>query len=432
MFLSVDALTDPKVLARRLLMDCDSDSCRLAIVRHQLPRALVVLVTALFALACNNSSASQDPAPAASSGAATLGSASAEPAADPAILAYAQHQIDLAYAGTDRDPPTTAAKVPRGKKVWIISPSQIGESASVATNAAKEAGELVGWKMTLFDAKGDPAAFSSGIRQAIAAKADGIILHAIDCAWVKQALVEAQAAKVKVLAYYALDCDDPSVKGEPLYSGNVNFGSQFGDYATLTRAWGAVKADWVIVKTQGKAKAISFKEDELLVVKYIREGFEQELAKCTTCQVVKTVDFTIPDFGPKLQQKAQGALLQHPEANAIHVPYDTPMLLGIAGAVMESGRNDQLSVIAGEGFPSNVQLIRDNRGQDAANAFPAVWTGYAAVDSLNSVFNGQKPQDSGLGWKLIDRDHNLPAPGKGYEAARDFRTAYKKAWGVLK
>ena len=108
------------------------------------------------------------------------------------------------------------------------------------------------------------------------------------------------------------------------------------------------------------------------------------------------------------------------------------MLLGIAGAVMESGRNDQLSVIAGEGFPSNVQLIRDNRGQDAANAFPAVWTGYAAVDSLSSVFNGQKPQDSGLGWKLIDRDHNLPAPGKGYEAARDFRTAYKKAWGVLK
>ena len=421
-------------------MDCDSDSCGLAItprrarlraMRRQLPCVLVALVIALFALACSKPDA-QDPAPAASSGAATLGSASAEPAADPAVIAEAQHQIDLAYAGTDREPPTTAQKVPKGKKVWIISPSQIGESASVATNAAKEAGELVGWKMTLFDAKGDPAAFSAGIRQAIAAKADGIILHAIDCAWVKQALVEAQAAKVKVLAYYALDCDDPSVKGEPLYSGSVNFGSQFGDYATVTRAWGAVKADWVIVKTQAKAKVISFKEDELLVVKYIREGFEQELAKCKTCEVVKEVDFTIPDFGPKLQQKAQGALLQHPEANAIHVPYDTPMLLGIANAVMESGRNDQLSVIAGEGFPSNVQLIRDNRGQDAANAFPAVWTGYAAVDSLISVFNGQKPQDSGEGWKLIDKDHNLPAPGKGYESAKDFRTAYKKDWGVLK
>jgi ribose transport system substrate-binding protein len=414
-------------------MNSDCDSYRCVVVRRRLLAtgvALAMSMLAVFVLGCNSSS--QAPAaPAASGSAATEGTSSAAPPADPAILAYAQHQIDLAYAGTDRDPPTTAAKPQRGKKVWIISPSQIGESASVATNAAKEAGELVGWKMTLFDAKGDPANFSAGIRQAIAAKADGIILHAIDCAWVKQALVEAQAAKVKTLAYYALDCDDPSVKGEPLYSGSVNFGSQFGDYASLTRAWGAVKADWVIVKTQGQAKAISFKEDELLVVKYIREGFEQELAKCTTCQVVKTVDFTIPDFGPKLQQKAQGALLQHPEANAIHVPYDTPMLLGIGNAVLESGRNDQLSVIAGEGFPSNVQLIRDNKGQDAANAFPAVWTGYAAVDSLNSVFNGQKPQDSGIGYRLIDREHNLPAAGKGYEASKDFRTAYKKAWGVL-
>ena len=105
-------------------------------------------------------------------------------------------------------------------------------------------------------------------------------------------------------------------------------------------------------------------------MKYIREGFEQELAKCKTCEVVKTVDFTIPDFGPKLQQKAQGALLQHPEANAIHVPYDTPMLLGIGSAVLESGRNDQLSVIAGEGFPSNVQLIRDNRGARCGQRVP--------------------------------------------------------------
>ncbi len=414
-------------------MDSDRDSYRSVVIRRRLLSTAMALgmgLLGVFALGCNSSSQSTG-APAASGSAAMEGTASATPPADPAILAYAQQQIDLAYAGTDRDPPTAASKPQRGKKVWIISPSQIGESASVATNAAKEAGELVGWKMTLFDAKGDPANFSAGIRQAIAAKADGIILHAIDCAWVKQALVEAQAAKVKTLAYYALDCDDPSVKGEPLYSGSVNFGSQFGDYASLTRAWGAVKADWVIVKTQGQAKAISFKEDELLVVKYIREGFEQELAKCKTCEVVKTVDFTIPDFGPKLQQKAQGALLQHPEANAIHVPYDTPMLLGIGNAVLESGRNDQLSVIAGEGFPSNVQLIRDNKGQDAANAFPAVWTGYAAVDSLNSVFNNQKPQDSGIGYRLIDREHNLPAVGKGYEASKDFRTAYKKAWGVL-
>jgi ribose transport system substrate-binding protein len=188
----------------------------------------------------------------------------------------------------------------------------------------------------------------------------------------------------------------------------------------------------VITKTKGHAKVISFKEDELLVVKYIREGFEQELAKCKTCEIVKTVDFTLADLGPKLQQKAQGALLQHPEANAIHVPYDSAMLLGISAALLESGRNDQIEAIAGEGFPTNIQLIRDNKGQDAANAFPSKWTGYAAIDSLNSLFHGAQPQDSGIGYKLIDRDHNLPPAGQGYEPAVDYKAAYKKAWGVTK
>ncbi|HEX4353144.1 MAG TPA: substrate-binding domain-containing protein [Polyangiales bacterium] len=354
--------------------------------------------------------------------------ASAEP--DPQLMAAAQAEVDRSYKGTDRTPPASALKPEPGKKVWIISPGQIGESASIATNAAKEAGTVVGWKMTLYDSKLDVSNFSLGIRQAIAAKADGIILHSIDCPLVKQALIEARASKVKVVAYYSLDCDDPSVKGQPLYDGSVNFGSQFGDYASLTRSWGAAKADWLITKLHGKVKAISFKEDELLVVKYIREGFEQELAKCKTCEVVKTVDFTLADLGPKLQQKAQGALLQHPEANAIHVPYDSAVLLGVSAALLESGRNDQIELIGGEGFPSNVELIRANKGQDAAMAFPAKWTGYAAIDTMNSVFHGQAPQDSGIGWKLIDRDHNMPPKGQGYESAVDYKGAYKKAWGV--
>jgi ribose transport system substrate-binding protein len=408
------------------------------VVRGRVSVLVGVLIGVLVAATLTTAGCKQrEPQPTAAEGpealhASTAPGASTPVEPDPQVLAAAQAEVDRSYKGTDRQPPSAALKPQPGKKVWIISPGQIGESASIPTNAVKEAGELVGWKMNLFDSKLDVNNFALGIRQAIAAKADGVILHAIDCAVVKQALTEARAAKLKILAYYALDCDDPSVKGQPLYDGSVNFGSQFGDYATLTRSWGAAKADWVIAKTHGRAKVISFKEDELLVVKYIREGFEQELAKCKTCEIVKTVDFTLGDLGPKLQQKAQGALLQHPEANAIHVPYDSAMHLGVAAALMESGRNDQIEVIAGEGFPSNIELIRENKGQDAANAFPSQWTGYAAVDSLNSLFHGQAPQDSGIGWKLIDREHNMPAKGKGYEPAVDYRAAYKKAWGVTK
>jgi ribose transport system substrate-binding protein len=354
---------------------------------------------------------------------------SAEP--DPAFLAEVKSKVEAAYKGNDRTPPTDVLPPKKGLNVWIISPGMIGESSSIPVKAAKEAGEAVGWKMTIFDGKLDPSSFSTGIRQAIAAKANGIIIDAIDCAAIKQALQEAKEANVKTVGFFNYDCDDPNLGGGArMFDGMVNFGSQLGDYATLTRNFGAVKADWLIHKTKGKAKLIQFKEDEFLVLKYIREGFEAEFAKCKTCEIVETVDFTLADYGPKLQQKAQAALLKHPEANAVHVPYDTPMHFGVGGALVESGRNDQLEVIAGEGFPSNIQLIHENKGQDAANAFPSEWTGWAAVDALNSVLQGKPPRDGGMGLKLIDREHNLPPSGKGYVPSVDFRALYKKAWGL--
>jgi hypothetical protein len=98
--------------------------------------------------------------------------APAAPVADPAMLAKAAAEVERGYKGTDQAPPTAAKKPQAGKKVWIISPGQIGESASIATLAAKEAGEAVGWKMTLFDSKLDVANFSLGIRQAVAARAE--------------------------------------------------------------------------------------------------------------------------------------------------------------------------------------------------------------------------------------------------------------------
>ncbi len=96
---------------------------------------------------------------------------------------------------------------------------------------------------------------------------------------------------------------------------------------------------------------------------------------------------------------------------------------------MASGKNDQLFVICQEGFAPELDLIRQNRGIDASNHFPSEWTGWASIDSMNSVFAGQEPNVSGAGWVLIDKNTNLPPSGE-YQFPIDFKAAYKKAWGV--
>ncbi|MEH3067007.1 MAG: hypothetical protein PGN15_02785 [Aeromicrobium erythreum] len=117
--------------------------------------------------------------------------------------------------------------------------------------------------------------------------------------------------------------------------------------------------------------------------------------------------------------------------------YDSAISLGIGAAVMASGRNDDLVVTGGEGFGPNVGLVRDDKGQDFYAGSPSTWTGWAAVDGLNRLFNGADQVDAGIGFQGADRDHNLPAKNESYDGnvvdgkpRQDYRANYLKIWGV--
>ena len=94
-----------------------------------------------------------------------------------------------------------------------------------------------------------------------------------------------------------------------------------------------------------------------------------------------------------------------------------------------SGKASSLYVMGGEGFPDELDLLRNHQGVNAVMISPSDWTGWSAVDSMNSLFRGEKPAFSGLGWQLVDATHNLPASGPWVPPV-DFKAVYEKAWGV--
>ena len=85
--------------------------------------------------------------------------------------------------------------------------------------------------------------------------------------------------------------------------------------------------------------------------------------------------------------------------------------------------------MGGEGFAEELALIHEGK-VTAVNVISSEWNGWAAVDTLNSVFLKQPSADSGIGWTLVDKDHGLPPAGEEFEVPIDFRAAYRKAWGV--
>lgn len=148
-----------------------------------------------------------------------------------------------------------------------VSCGQASEGCAVPSNAAVEAGEVTGWDVTLFDGKLDPTRYSTGVRQAVAA--DAIVLNVVGCPLVNQALQEAKTAGVKIYGLHSLDRNDPAVNGQAPFDAELFYGGEYPDYRRLVIAFGTTKADWIITQTEAHAKTIQFRQDELLVVKFI-------------------------------------------------------------------------------------------------------------------------------------------------------------------
>lgn len=326
------------------------------------------------------------------------------------------------FRGEGYTPPSATSPPPaQHKNVWIMSCDQAIASCSTPTDAAAEAAKLMGWQVTLFDAKFDPARLADGYRQAIAAKADGILVYSLDCALAKSALAAAVQAGIKVVAGESLDCDPSSFTHIVSYEQ----GFRFPDWAGAVAKAAATN---LIAGTNGEPKVIVLDETDIPALLPTMDGFKSRMNQCgQSCQIVDNIQYTAAAPGPALQQKVQQSLLQHPDANAVFLPYDM-YSLGPGGAIRASGRHNIL-VSIGEGQASTMDTLRAGQVNGIGIGIPQGWEGYAEVDALNRLFNGQQPQPSGIGIQSFDATHNVSAAGP-WVPPIDYKAAYLKAWGV--
>ena len=390
-----------------------------SMTRPRLASAAAALAVVSLAAACSKStsnSANTTPQPSGSS------SSSAAPNA----------VLEQVYKGTMTAPSSASRPAVPGKNIWIISSGQSSESSSVPVNAAEEAAKTIGWKVHIYDTQLNPANDAVGVSQAIAAHADGIILDAIDCSFVRSQLQQAKAQHIVVVPIYAYDCNDAysGKSNERLYTGYTNYGPAANkNLAAFAESYGYAQGQAVIAATGGKAHVLVFNDPEATVVHYLTVGFERAIHQCAECKLVQQIDFKGLQLGPQLQQIAASAILRHPDVNAIKSAFAAATLLSIAPAVQQSGRAGSIYVMGGEGFQDELDLLRNHQGVNAVMISPSDWTGWSAVDTMNSLFRGEKPAFSGLGWQLVDATHNLPASGP-WVPTIDFKSIYKKAWGV--
>ncbi len=336
-------------------------------------------------------------------------------------------QVEEAYAGHFTTPPKESNPATPGKEVWLLSCGEASPPCAIGIEKMEAAAKLMGWKTHVFDGKLESSAYSQGIKDAVAAGADGFLTISYECPAVKSALQQAKAAGLKSSGMWFWDCDELSEGAEPLYSIHNGFGDRYPSQDAVYQAQGADQAAWILTETGGEPNTINFRNNDYNTEKNQEEGFNQRMTElCPSC-TLNDVFFVATEFGTKATTKTVDSLVKYPETNAVKATSNPN--LGFLQGIQQSGRADEITSVGGWGIPENFESVRTGE-LGASFAWPIEWVAYGAVDSLNRAFNGLPEVDQGYGWTLVTKEHNLPPKGELYSPDYPFQEQYEKSWGL--
>jgi ribose transport system substrate-binding protein len=338
------------------------------------------------------------------------------------------------YKGNQELPPSSGPAAQKGKFVAWVSCGQISPGCSIPAAGFQEAAKALGWKSQVIDGKeNENNGLSVGIRDAIALHPDAIGMVGNDCPVVRGALEEAKKANIPVFGYESFDCNEiEGSEGEPsLFSIPGEYSKTMKTPANFFETWGSMLTEYIIDKTEGKAKILYLTFPAPLAESW-KVGSDKALEKCGECEIVEEMPAAQTELASQglIGRKLETALLKNQEANGVQFNLDVAALSGGgAKAVADSGRQGELTVSSGEGSIEANELIRSEGGITDGLGLPLNWLGWASADEINRYFAGEPASPEGIGFQVIDKEHNLPEAGENYTPEVDYKSAYEKVWG---
>ena len=339
------------------------------------------------------------------------------------------------YEGVVEPAPKDGPEAAPNKTIWFSNCLAFEGCARFGTGL-KEAAKVLGWTIKEVDNKNDPRTSISIMRQAVAAKADGIVDTLSDCPNVRTGLQAAKGAGIPVVTYAGLDCDNPALGegGEGLYAGHVRLGKA-EDTLDYYRNQGMSDAEFILALASEKGiespTIVTALPQGQLFQDARAEGFASKVEElCPDCEVAP-IEFNTQQVVAKGQQIIRSGILQNPGAEVFYYGNDAFLPLGIQSA-LQANKGKFKILCCGDGGELSTQNVRDNELAEtvAGNFAPLEMWGWDTLDVMNRLLSGatkdEIPAQANVTY-YFDKEHNLPASGP-VEVPYDYREAFSSIW----
>ena len=307
------------------------------------------------------------------------------------------------------------------KKVVFLSGDEQNDISHLYGVYIKEAGEKLGWSVTIIDGKGSPTSWLAGINQAIALKPD----------WHRPFRGRCEPSRSDQGRRGAgHQIRRPARGGIPGPQPDLNL---FVNIQEDPREIGKAEADWAIADSNGKAHVVILSHNEYAIAIVKSMATKDEIEKCGGCKVLDYVN-----------SPASEAAQRQPQLTTSWVQrFGLPLYATSVGdndwdfavPVLRSGGVDPAAakLIAADGNRSAYDRIRKGDQYQAVTVRePIELQAWQAIDELNRAFHNEPPSGFVQPPFLVTKEniHSEGGDQNTFIPSNDYKKHYLEIWGV--
>lgn len=309
--------------------------------------------------------------------------------------------------------PTDPVDPPAGVNLTILSCGSVASGCVLASDAAKDAAEELGWSARIIDGRLDPNTWNNAARQAATDNQDALIMVATNPALMQDGLAEARDAGVRTVLTF-----QPESKGADVDS-----------YVTTDHAaGGAVLGQFIGSDSGSDAHVLVLDAPEYPEAAIRNDAVVEELeTQCPECAVTRQ-DFSAATMVQRLAGQVSSQLQQHPDINYVFTPFDAAGAF-VAQGIRQAGKSATVRLVGAEGTPDSFERIQTG-SQVATLVGSPGYVGWLAVDQVARLLDGQDTDELvNVPQRLIVKD-NLSAIGDdgSWQLDLDYQSEFKKLW----
>jgi len=329
--------------------------------------------------------------------------------------------VGLPVVAAEWDGPTTGPVAAEGKSIVVVAGDLKNGGILGVTTGVEEAAAKIGWDVRVLDGAGSIQGRTAAIGQALALKADGLILNGFDAVEQQAALEGVVAANIPMVAWHSgpvIGCDAP--------------GGIFANVSTDAMTVSEVAAQWAL-DDGGKDIGVVIFTDSTYQIAIDKADRLKETVEAAGGKVLEYVDTPIADTSTRMGPLTTSLLQKYGDswthALAINDLYFDFMGPSLAAAGLSPETSPQAGS-AGDGSEAAFQRIRSNGYQSITVAEPLNLQGWQLVDELNRAIQGE-PCSGYITSPALVTSEGLAKLGdtNAFDPDIPYREAYSAAWG---